>query len=82
MDIRQTVIDHRTFVDMLEALQRSGEKASLLVDINGLERAQGTVTALDRSGDLGAVTLNNGQTIDIKSIVAINGTFLSDYSEC
>ncbi|MEI6946283.1 hypothetical protein V9K67_03715 [Paraflavisolibacter sp. H34] len=84
MDIRQTLVVHASFIPLLKQLKESHQKASLLVDENGLSREEGYVAHLleGEGAEDTLVHLDNGKVITLKSIVAVNGTFLSDYSEC
>ena len=82
MDIRQTLLVHATFLQVLNQLKETHHTASLLVDDQGLTREEGLITQIieDEKGTL--IQLNNGKLIQLNTIVAVNGVFLSDYSEC
>jgi hypothetical protein len=82
MDIRQTLVVHATFIQMLNQLKESHHTAALLFDDQGLTREEGLISQIveDEKGTL--VQLDNGRLIPLHSIVAVNGVFLSDYSEC
>jgi hypothetical protein len=82
MDKRDTLVVHATFLEILQSIQSEHQKASLLVDNNGIGREEGKITQISRSGNDTLVHLDNGKVIDLKTIIAVNGTFLSDYSEC
>lgn len=82
MDMRQTIVDRQAFGKMLQELKDNQQKASLLYEQQGIERAEGFITKLAFTAGGGTVTLHTGLTVNINAIVAINGSFLSDYSEC
>lgn len=82
MDIRQTLVVHTTFEQMLNELKENGRPAALLFDEGGLTRHEGTVTQLRDEAGIMNVHLSDGKIIPLKAIVAVNGVFLSDYSEC
>ena len=82
MDSRQTLVVHATFEQMLNELKENKQPAALLFDEEGLTRHEGTVTQLrEETGEM-YVDLSDGKSIPLKAIVAVNGIFLSDYSEC
>lgn len=67
---------------MLEALQASGGKASLFVDDQGLSNEEGTVQDITGDGLEKLLHLDNGKTIPLKNIMAVNGVFLTGFSTC
>ncbi len=82
MDKRDTLVVHATFLPILQSLQAAQQKASLLVDDQGIGREEGLITQITEADGDTLIHLSNGKIIDLKTIVAVNGTFLSDYSEC
>jgi hypothetical protein len=60
------------------------QNASFLVDINGLTRIEGKISFIKREKDVSktTITIDNRSEITINQIVAVNGLFHSDYSEC
>ena len=82
MDMRETVVDQQSFLYMLQTLKEENKKVFLLYDEQGLTRAEGFITAFMPVDERAAVMLDNGMTIPVRSIVAVNGIFLSDYSTC
>jgi hypothetical protein len=82
MDKRETLVVHASFLELLENLKATQQKASLLVDDGGIGRQEGLVVAIIKDDNGTWVHLNNGQIIKLENIVAVNGLFLSDYSEC
>ena len=88
MDQRQTFANFTELRTLLEQLQQSQHTAHLLVDSEGLERMQGLVseieTARDGSGDRAIICIKSGECsiVRLHQIIAVNGIFRSDYSEC
>ena len=82
MDSRQTLVVLDTFEQMLEELYKSNGKVALLYDDNGITRAEGYIREYISGENQKNMVLDSGATIAIKKIVAVNGVFLSDYSEC
>lgn len=82
MDLRKTLNRHDSFLEQLKTLHLSGEKASLLFDDNGMTRAEGLVKAIHSDAQTPYIELDNKMTIALKTIVAVNGIFLPEYSEC
>ena len=84
MDTRTTFTGLGELYGLLSTLRDKKQEAALLVDKNGLTRVNGiivTIKGSPASGDA-VVTLDNQEEILIKQIVAVNGTFSSDYTEC
>ena len=69
---------------ILLQLQQQNAVASLLVDEDGLTRREGVITNVEESNDLAAtrITLDQTTNITLMQIIAVNGLFRSDYSEC
>ncbi|ANH80782.1 hypothetical protein A8C56_07130 [Niabella ginsenosidivorans] len=63
------------FSEMLETLFRNKERAALIVDDNGWERAEGIIKELDVKEPGGTIVLDNGLSIAVSKIIAVNGTF-------
>jgi hypothetical protein len=82
MDRRKTLVVTETFRKMLLEFYLSKEKVSLLYDDNGLTRADDFIKEYKDVGDESYLALENGQKIVINNVIAVNGTFLSQYSEC
>ncbi|WP_353718847.1 hypothetical protein [Dyadobacter sp. 676] len=82
MDIRNTLSVGEDFLPMLADCKERKVKAEMILDRNGLERAEGFVkNILNQSADP-AIELEDGTVIQLKTIVAVNGLFLPSYSEC
>ncbi|MCU7549145.1 hypothetical protein OCK74_08465 [Chitinophagaceae bacterium LB-8] len=82
MDSRKTLVVTETFRQILLELHEAKEKASLLYDDDGLTRADDFIQEYKADGDNSYILLENGQKILINRVIAVNGTFLSQYSEC
>ena len=81
MDTRITLDNKETFFQILKDLHSAETKASSLYDNNGLTRYEGLIM------DIIAVPkpcllLEDGQEIPFSSVIAVNGIFAPDYSEC
>lgn len=82
MDNRTTLKTGQSFLDLLLQLQKDNTKAAMLLDCNGLVRAEGMITEVVMNDSVPYLKLQSGLKIDLSTIVAVNGIFLSDYSEC
>jgi hypothetical protein len=81
-DIRETLPVKGNFYDIVLSLFQMKEHANILYDNNGLTRANGHITYLKEQSESSYLMFDNELQININSIVAINGIFASDYSEC
>ena len=82
MDTRITVGDRQSFFQVLEQLHKEQKKASLLYDNNGLTRYEGMISSIVTGSLLPCLRMQDGTEIAISSVVAVNGIFAPDYSEC
>jgi hypothetical protein len=82
MDARQTIEINESFSEMLQSLYKSGNKVYLLVDDNGITRAEGFIKTFNTTTDKPSIELDNGIKVTIETIIAVNGVFRADYSEC
>jgi len=82
MDKRETFGSPQKLLAILNNLQQ--QQVSLLVDDNGLTRMEGTITAIEEESNAAnaVVTINGADKILLRQIIAVNGVFRSDYSEC
>lgn len=72
-------------VKMLSIIQSCLEeqsKASLILDINGLEKVQGLITAIEEENDKVIIHLDHDFTFSLDQVIAINGYFDPLYSMC
>ena len=84
MDKRETFDDLQKLKAILKTLWQQQSKASFLIDDNGLIRVDGVVSFIDEQADLNLaiVTIDDDNNILLKQIIAVNGQFRSDYTEC
>ncbi|MBL7697959.1 MAG: hypothetical protein JNK79_07365 [Chitinophagaceae bacterium] len=82
MEIRSTLPAGESFIDLLRKLQQDGTNASMIIDYDGLVRAEGIVTEVNTEAKRPYITLASGAKIEVTSIAAVNGVFLPEYSEC
>lgn len=82
MDKRLTLDIGQTFMELLQQLQSAQIKASMLYDCHGLTRAEGIIREIIFEADQPFVELQSGLTIAVSTIIAVNGIFLPEYSEC
>ena len=82
MDSRQTLRVHETFAELLHRIFEAGDKAHLLIDDNGITRLEGFIDALTINNPSPFMVLENGTTVPLQTIVAVNGIFRPEYGEC
>lgn len=81
-DTRQTIPANGSFLELIMALFEQQQTASVLYEDNGVTRANGLISEIfDREGAKW-FRLADGTEIGVASLIAVNGTFSSDYSEC
>lgn len=76
-----TLPANESFTGMIQELIAEKKYADLLTDENGLQRAGGIITSCIGS-EPPVIKLDNGQLINVSSIVAINGIFKHNYTCC
>lgn len=82
MDNRSTLMKAESFLKLLQQLQKEKKKAAMLLDCNGLARVEGIVSDIVLDDIQPYLKLQSGLKIVLSTIVAVNGVFSSDYSEC
>ena len=84
MDQRQTFGDLVELKTILDQLQREQTVAALLADREGLFRISGKIVSVSKEQALENATIlfDNGTSLKLNEIIAVNGIFRSDYSEC
>lgn len=84
MDQRQTFNNNNELLSFVTSISNEKIKASLLIDREGLMRAEGVITSIDKHDDIEntSITISDRDTVLLKEIIGINGLFRSDYSEC
>lgn len=82
MDTRITLNLDESFLQMLESCFHQKQKVHLLLDENGMVRAEGFVTAIDKTSPAIFIELEGKKKIELKAIIAVNGVFRPEYGEC
>jgi hypothetical protein len=82
MDIRTTLPVNGTFLEMLVNCRERNEKAAMLLDSDGMNRAEGLIKAIYPDAPKPYLKLVSGTRIDLETIVAVNGVFSPSFSEC
>jgi len=82
MDCRVTLGKDETFAAMLRTCMHAKEKVAMLLDEDGLTRAEGYIRCLELDAPQPYIELEDDRKISCGSIVAINGIFLDAYSGC
>jgi len=80
-DVRETLTVQGDFYDMVLSLFKNKEIANILFDSNGITRANGLIREISERNESPFLVIDDLK-IDIHSIIAVNGIFASDYSEC
>lgn len=82
MDCRSTLGPGDNFTTILRDCADNAKKTALLIDENGLTRAEGFIQLIELDTADPYIELDNGKRISCSRIVAVNGIFLDDYSQC
>lgn len=82
MDIRNTLKVNETFLEILENCFKGKTKVSMLLEDNGLVRAEGIIKNLEVNIAQPYIEMQDGLIIILTTITAINGIFIASYSEC
>lgn len=82
MDQRTTFQNYTELQELLSRLQ--GAPASFILDHEGLTRLSGTITALTPAADArqSRFVVDGGPSFLLGQVIAVNGTFRWDYTEC
>ncbi|MCL6524763.1 MAG: hypothetical protein K6T34_08870 [Thermoflavifilum sp.] len=78
MDIRVTVSHPEAFLPILQECLANRQPASIIYEQQGLQRAEGCIQSIDQ----GRVWLEDGQSIALEQLVAVNGVFIDSYAQC
>ena len=81
-DVRETLPVKGNFYDVIYSLLKKNETANILYDDHGITRVNSKIKEVSERNDASFFALENGLKINIHSIIAVNGIFSSDYSEC
>ena len=82
MDLRTTLSVNESFLEMLTDCKKRGAKAEMILDINGLERAEGIIAEVHADDPQPYIKLQDGRVIIEKTIIALNGLFRPEYAGC
>jgi hypothetical protein len=82
MDLRTTLSGNESFMEMLTDVKNRGAKAEMILDINGLERAEGIIKEIHAEDPNPYIVLEDGRKIVEKTIAALNGLFRMEYAGC
>lgn len=78
MDKRETFADLEELKNILEPCIEEKRHSDFLIDQRGITRFSGTIKKIEDDNCI----FHNGDTIKLKDIIAVNGIFQADYSEC
>ena len=84
MDQRHTFKDAAELLSIIQELYTRKEKAALIIDRHGLTRVQGSLLKVDIRNNIGdtVIVMEGPDPITLDQVIAVNGIFRSDYSEC
>lgn len=82
MDSRATLKCNATFLDLLSNCMQKKAKVAMLLDNNGLIRAEGLIKTMEINATQPYIELQGGLKIALDTITAVNGIFVASYSEC
>jgi hypothetical protein len=85
MDQRNTFNGTNQLLDIITSLFKQKGKASLIIDKEGLTRMEGLITKVEQNNNnIGEtmIHLRPSNYFLLDEVIAINGVFRSDYSEC
>jgi hypothetical protein len=83
MDSRTTLKNNGNFIEILSACLKEKSKVAMLLDNNGLVRAEGFVKSIiTEAVQPPYVEMEGGLRIVLSTITAVNGIFVASYAEC
>jgi hypothetical protein len=82
MDSRNTLKCNATFIDILSNCMQAKTKVAMLLDNNGLIRAEGLIQEIKINEVQPYIEMQGGLKIVLGTITAVNGIFVASYSEC
>jgi hypothetical protein len=82
MDNRITLPANETFLSILANCMTGNSKVAMLLDDNGLVRAEGFIKQIFPDARQPYLEMQSGTKIVLQTITAVNGTFVSSYCEC
>lgn len=84
MDHRNTFKNLQELQAVLLSLHHDKQKASLIIDHEGLTRTEGIITSIEQKNkdDETIFEIDYTKRFSLKQVIAVNGLFRWDYSEC
>lgn len=82
MDSRTTLKCNASFIDLLSNCMQTNTKVAMLLDNNGLIRAEGLIKTMEINATQPYIEMQGGLKIALDKITAVNGIFVASYSEC
>jgi hypothetical protein len=84
MDQRTTFSNLAELLEIISIAFKQKEKCSFIIDKEGLVRMEGLITKVEQNSTIErtVVHLQPANYFSLDEVIAINGIFRSDYSEC
>lgn len=84
MDQRVTFRDEQQLLSIFSNLRHQDKLASLLIDEDGLTRKEGKISGIEQGENIGKtkITVDGDEPFHLEQVIAVNGLFRDDYSEC
>ena len=82
MDSRNTLRSDEDFLRVLESFAVSKTKVAMLLYNNGMIRSEGIVDEIVIENQHPFLLMTDGNKIAVEKVVAVNGIFSPEYSEC
>jgi hypothetical protein len=82
MDNRVILSGNETFFSILRSCMLSNSKVAMLLDDNGLVRAEGFIKQIFPDSPQPYLEMQSGTKIVLQTITALNGIFVSSFCEC
>lgn len=83
MDVRNTVVTPEIFLAELAEYQENHHEVSLIIDKDGLTRVTGHIVCIHADENILKTRIDvEDSSFLLEELVAVNGLFRSDYSEC
>ena len=80
MDYKCTIDASDSFLELLKVEKERQQQVSIIIDDNGWERAEGIISEIVDSNGENYLVFNDGTTINVAKVVAVNGVFKTDCS--
>ncbi len=82
MECRITLNKDDNFLETLTLCMREKQMVNMILDNGGLVRVSGLIKSIRTDNTSPYLELEDGQKIELNTIVAVNGLFSDSYSEC